>query len=26
VRGVERRHAELSDHYQKVLESLERLG
>jgi len=26
VRGAERRHAELSDHYRKVLESLERLG
>jgi valyl-tRNA synthetase len=26
VRGVEHRHAELSDHYRKVLESLERLG
>ena len=26
VRGVEHRHAELTDHYRKVLESLERLG
>ena len=26
VRGVEHRHAELSDHYRKVVESLERLG
>ncbi len=26
VRGVEHRHSELSDHYRKVLESLERLG
>jgi valyl-tRNA synthetase len=26
VRGAEHRHTELSDHYRKVLESLERLG
>ena len=26
VRGVENRHAELSEHYRKVIESLERLG
>ena len=26
VRGVEHRHSELNDHYQKVVESLERLG
>lgn len=26
VRGVEHRHAELADHYRKVLESLERMG
>jgi valyl-tRNA synthetase len=26
VRGVEHRHAELNDHYRKVVESLERLG
>jgi valyl-tRNA synthetase len=26
VRGAEHRHAELSDHYRKVVESLERLG
>jgi hypothetical protein len=25
VRGVERRHAELAEHYRKILESLERL-
>ena len=26
VRGVEHRHTELSDHYQKVVKSLERLN
>jgi valyl-tRNA synthetase len=26
VRGVERQYAELTDHYKKVVESLERLG